>query len=96
MLLIDCPHCGPRDRSEFHFGGDASQVRPQSSRFEDGWYDFIYLRENARGRNREYWQHRSGCRMWLVVDRDTFTHKIYSITLAQSGQMADAPEKAEL
>ncbi|HLS32032.1 MAG TPA: sarcosine oxidase subunit delta, partial [Brevibacterium sp.] len=21
MLLIDCPHCGPRDEVEFHYGG---------------------------------------------------------------------------
>jgi sarcosine oxidase subunit delta len=91
MLLINCPHCGPRDRTEFHFGGDASQARPKSSKFEDGWYDFIYLRENVRGRNREYWQHRSGCRMWLVVERDTVTHQIHSVVLAQDTLAAALP-----
>ena len=23
MLLISCPNCGPRDETEFHYGGQA-------------------------------------------------------------------------
>ncbi|MBC7781148.1 MAG: sarcosine oxidase subunit delta [Proteobacteria bacterium] len=28
MLLIACPYCGPRDQTEFNYGGDASVRRP--------------------------------------------------------------------
>jgi len=28
MLLINCPHCGPRDESEFSCGGEAHIARP--------------------------------------------------------------------
>jgi heterotetrameric sarcosine oxidase delta subunit len=94
MLLIDCPHCGKRNRTEFHFGGDASIRRPEpGTAFEDGWYDFIYLRDNVRGRHREFWQHRSGCRMWLVVERDTLTHEIHSVNLAQLQESQGAAVK---
>lgn len=83
MLLIVCPHCGPRNHDEFHFGGDASVTRPEdSTAFNDAWMDFIYLRDNIRGPHRELWQHRSGCRSWLVVDRDTFTHAITAVRFA--------------
>ena len=36
--------------------------------------DYVYLRDNPRGRYDEYWHHTSGCRRWLVVERDTVTH----------------------
>ena len=29
MQLIPCPFCGPRSESEFHFGGDVGNVRPE-------------------------------------------------------------------
>ena len=29
MLLIECPHCGPRAQTEFSYLGDASVRRPQ-------------------------------------------------------------------
>jgi heterotetrameric sarcosine oxidase delta subunit len=93
MLLITCPHCGPRDHTEFQFGGDASLRRPDpAAAFEDGWYDFIYLRDNVRGMHRELWQHRSGCRMWLVVERDTLTHAIASVGFARDMQPAPTPQ----
>ena len=28
MLLINCPHCGPREESEFSCGGEAHIARP--------------------------------------------------------------------
>ena len=29
MLLIDCPHCGPRAEIEYSYGGEAHIVRPE-------------------------------------------------------------------
>jgi len=83
MLLIPCPYCGPRDSTEFTYGGDATVAMPDlSADFLDGWYEYIYLRENPRGPHREYWLH-SGCRAWLVVERDTLTHEIGSVQAAR-------------
>ena len=28
MIRITCPHCGPRDQSEFSYAGDATRTRP--------------------------------------------------------------------
>jgi len=30
MLLIDCPHCGPRDEIEFRYGGQAGIAYPDT------------------------------------------------------------------
>ena len=83
MLRILCPFCGLRDHAEFSYGGDASPPPPP---FADGdinrWHDYIYLRENPKGRHREFWRHSHGCRQWLVVERDTATHEIFSVSSA--------------
>ena len=89
MLRIACPYCGLRDHSEFSYGGDATVVRPDPSCDDmEIWYDFVFLRNNPRGRHVEYWQHVQGCRQWLRVERDTLTHEIFSV------EPARAPRKA--
>lgn len=30
MLLIHCPNCGPRDETEFHYGGQAHVATPKT------------------------------------------------------------------
>lgn len=81
MLLIACPHCGPRNHREFAYGGDANSRRPPESGGEQDWFEFVYMRDNPRGPHRELWQHVQGCRAWIVVTRDTATHEIGDTSL---------------
>jgi sarcosine oxidase subunit delta len=74
--LVTCPHCGARPKEEFTVKG-AALSRPAPDAPQETWFDFVYLRDNPRGRYDEYWHHTSGCRRWLVVTRDTATHEIY-------------------
>jgi sarcosine oxidase subunit delta len=84
MLRIDCPCCGLRDHAEFRYAGDASVERPaQDNQDMEAWYRYVYLRPNPKGLHREYWQHMLGCRQWLVVERDTVTHTIRSVTFSR-------------
>ena len=84
MLRITCPVCGLRDETEFSYGGDATVLRPAHDEANaDVWFDFVFLRDNPRGPHREYWHHVHGCRQWLVVERDTLTHKIGGAVLAR-------------
>ncbi|WP_231471363.1 sarcosine oxidase subunit delta, partial [Thioalkalivibrio sp. HK1] len=95
VLLIHCPWCGPRAQTEFVYGGDATVVRPADPDAirESEWLDHIYLRENPCGAHREWWQHRSGCRRWLMVERDTLTHRIRAT--APSGPEPGEPLAAD-
>ncbi|HKJ50215.1 MAG TPA: sarcosine oxidase subunit delta [Gammaproteobacteria bacterium] len=88
MIRINCPFCGPRDHSEFTYGGDASIVYPALDAPMDDWHDAIFLRENPCGMQSETWHHVNGCRMWLVVERDTMTHEIRSVRPAHQGNAA--------
>lgn len=94
MLRIDCPFCGTRDHSEFSYGGDGSVTYPALDAPMQDWHDAVFLRENICGRQVETWHHVHGCRMWLMVERDTMTHEIFSVRPAHPG-LASALEAAE-
>src|SRR3546814_1378302 len=65
-MLIPCPHCGPRDVGEFTYGGDATKERPDpGSAIAADWCDYVFYRDNPRGRHIEHWHHGQGCRLWL-------------------------------
>ena len=84
-MIINHPHLGPRDASEFTILGDASLInRPdwQAGDAEDAFYNYQYLRDNPAGLHRELWFHEQGDRSWLVVTRDTVTHAVIEVVLA--------------
>ncbi len=83
-MLIKCPYCGERPSEEFTYLGDARPKRPTSVEPEtmEEWYDYVYLRDNIKGRMHENWHHSGGCRTWLVVDRDTASHENFGVTTA--------------
>ena len=46
------------------------------------WDNFVYNRKSLRGKHKELWQHISGCRQWIKVERDTATHEIFKTAKA--------------
>ncbi|HRE22380.1 MAG TPA: sarcosine oxidase subunit delta [Rhabdaerophilum sp.] len=84
--LISCPHCGTRPREEFAVRGDAAPARPAPEAPAADWHAYVHLRDNPKGRHREFWHHASGCRRWLIVERDTASHEVYSVTDAASAK----------
>lgn len=90
-MQIPCPFCGSRDVREFTYFGDASRAIPALSDGFDVWAEYVWSRENPRGRHSEHWQHTHGCRQFLRVARDTLTHEIFGAEL--SGPFAIARAK---
>lgn len=81
-MIILCPHCGPRDSSEFYFRGEAPSHRPEYDAGTTAFVDYVYGRANVAGAQKEHWYHAAGCRNWLLMERDTRTHAILSVKLA--------------
>lgn len=81
MLLLNCPWCGPRDETEFSYGGEAHIVRPKRPEdlSDDQWAVYLFMRQNPRGRHLEQWVHTYGCRRWFNVERDTVSYAIRSV-----------------
>ena len=82
IVIITCPHCGPRDSSEFYFRGEAAPVRPEYEAGPAAFADYVYGRANLAGVGNEHWYHAAGCRHWLLVERDTRTHAVHSVKLS--------------
>ena len=81
MLLISCPNCGPRDETEFHYGGQAHVAYPESPNdlSDREWAEYLFYRENTKGTFAERWVHSTGCRQWFNMLRDTVSYEIHSI-----------------
>ena len=90
MMLIPCPYCGPRDVTEFTYGGDATVRRPREpdALSDEQWAQYVYLRDNPRGAHDELWQHTAGCRRWIALRRNTLTHEV--MAAASPGQLPAA------
>lgn len=77
MLLIPCPHCGPRPEVEFRCGGEAHLARPDPATATDAaWADYLFFRKNPRGPLLERWLHAQGCGRWFNAARDSTTDGI--------------------
>ena len=90
-MIINHPHLGSRDASEFTILGDAGMLnRPdwQADAANDAFYTYMYLRDNPAGLHRELWFHEQGDRSWLVVTRDTVTHLVVDVALASDVALA--------
>jgi sarcosine oxidase, subunit delta len=81
MLLISCPWCGPREETEFHYGGQAHVAYPERPLECDDatWADYLVVRDNPKGPFAERWVHAAGCRRWFNVVRDTVTDRIETV-----------------
>ena len=73
MLRIKCPFCGVRDQTEFRYGGEATRRRPEhpEQASDQEWAEYLFYRENPKGRLLERWVHAYGCRQWFNIVRDT-------------------------
>ena len=80
MVLIECPHCGERNQSEFRYGGEYNPRPSNLANFDEvsdaEAADFIYMKDNKWGVQKEWWYHRQGCQAWFLAERHTRTNEV--------------------
>ena len=93
MLLIPCPYCGPREESEFSYGGEAHIARPKQPEAlsDEEWADYLFMVTNPKGVHLERWVHSHGCRRWFNAARDTLTDEILAVY-----EMGQKPPKLQM
>jgi len=81
MLLIPCPHCGPRPEIEFRCGGEAHIARPAAPAEvgDADWAQYLFYRTNPKDVHAERWLHAHGCQRWFNALRDTASDRIIAI-----------------
>jgi heterotetrameric sarcosine oxidase delta subunit len=90
-ILVPCPHCGPRDHNEFKVQGEITR-RPKQRPTLRELTEYVYVRDNVAGVQREWWQHRFGCELWFLAERDTRTNEVIGVELPGDGGPKAAPD----
>lgn len=81
MMLLTCPWCGPREETEYRYGGQAHVPHPESPSdlSDEEWAEYLFFRDNPKGPFAERWSHSGGCRRWFNVVRDTATYEVLRV-----------------
>lgn len=86
MQLFECPFCGQRAETEFHYLGEAGKTRPDASATAPSWAAYLYGAKNPRGVSEELWLHLA-CGEVFSQTRDTATMAVLgSHSLRQDGE----------
>ena len=77
MIQIECPNCGHRNAQEFRYGGEYNP-RPREPMVVDdeAWADYVFMRDNKWGVQKEWWYHGAGCGLWFLAERHTKTNEV--------------------
>jgi sarcosine oxidase subunit delta len=74
MKIMTCPLNGPRNISEFVWGGDVKAM-PDPASSDKEWAEYLFLEENVAGEVHEWWLH-APSNFWFIARRDTLTDTI--------------------
>lgn len=74
MKIMICPLNGPRNISEFAYGGEVKPV-PAADAPAPDWADYVYYHDNQPGIVREWWLH-VPTSYWFVAVRDVTSDTI--------------------
>ena len=75
MLLVPCPHCGPRNSTDLRYVGEAKRRPDPGTADAEEWRTYLYLEDNPAGWLKENWYCRSGCRQYFSLERNTATNE---------------------
>jgi len=86
VILLPCPHCGPRNVSEFRYYGEESARPDPNAATAEEWRAYLYLKCNPAGWTTETWWHASGCRAFFLAERHTVTNEVRAVHLPRRSE----------
>lgn len=75
MKLLNCPLNGPRNISEFSYGGEFRRMPDPSQCELRQWVEYVFFDENKAGTVIEWWYHQATS-YWFLAERNTVTDEI--------------------
>ena len=75
MKIMNCPLNGPRNISEFAWGGEVKAMPDPLTCSDDEWAEYVFLENNTAGVVREWWCHLPTS-FWFIAERNTVTDEI--------------------
>ncbi len=89
MLLVPCPHCGPRNSADLTLVGETAPRPDPSDVTPAAWRAYLYLEENPVGWTRETWYCRLGCGRFFVAERHRSENRFRNPPLSGSTAPAE-------
>jgi sarcosine oxidase subunit delta len=74
MKILNCPLNGPRNISEFAYGGEVQEMPAVDAGVRE-WAAYVFIENNTRGLVREWWIHLPTS-YWFIAERDTATNDV--------------------
>ncbi len=75
MKIMPCPMNGPRNISEFVYGGEVKDMPNPSTCSDKAWADYVFYADNVAGIVTEWWMHAASS-YWFIAERHTVTDRI--------------------
>ena len=75
MKILNCPLNGPRNISEFVWGGEVKEMPAPADATARDWADYVFIENNVAGVVREWWCH-VPTSFWFIAERNTVTEEI--------------------
>ncbi|MHA6192961.1 sarcosine oxidase subunit delta [Pseudomonas wadenswilerensis] len=75
MKIMNCPLNGPRNISEFTYGGEFKVMPDPATCSDADWADYVFNSDNEAGVVREWWMHNASS-YWFLAERHTVTDQI--------------------
>jgi sarcosine oxidase subunit delta len=75
MKTLCCPMNGPRNISEFAWGGEVVAMPDPVTGSDRDWAEYLFMENNTRGVVREWWMH-VPTSYWFIVERNTETDEV--------------------
>ncbi len=75
MKIMVCPLNGPRNISEFVYGGEVTDMPDPNNCSDAEWADYVFYSDNNIGVVREWWLH-AATSFWFIADRHTGTDNV--------------------
>lgn len=75
MKIMICPLNGPRNISEFVWGGEVKPMPDPATASDAAWTEYLFLERNAAAEIHEWWLH-APTNFWFIARRNTATDQI--------------------
>ena len=83
MKIMTCPLNGPRNISEFVWGGDVRREVDPAACSDRDWAEHLFLEDNVAGEVDEWWLH-APSNTWFIARRNTITDAVLWTTTVQA------------
>lgn len=75
MKIMHCPLNGPRNISEFIYGGEVKEMPDSQTCSNKEWADYVFYHDNTVKHVLEWWFH-SPSGYWFIAERHTASDEI--------------------